>query len=472
MAQKSWQLNRRDMLKGCGVALALPLLNGMSWGKALAAGGSSAGAGAVAGAAAGAVPKRMMATYISYGVYMPEGPAGIPRKNAEGKYEHHDWSWWPCAEPGPLSFNKSSEPFKELKDYVTYLRGLDHKGGWQLGGHSSGDVFLTGADMQEHEKTNNISIDQLAAKYHGDKTRHASLVLGTEGGTGSYLQTKTLSHRGPGKPIPSLHKPQEVFNRLFTPYGDQGVEQVRAGLKRDASVLDLMMEHSESFHHRLGTEDQHKMDEYLESVREIEKRVERTSQWTHEPLPNVDTKGLNLEVNHHNPAEYIRVMYDLAYLAFVTDQTRLATFMTESEHSSSSELWNYANYALGYKGATHDIAHKRPDEYSGLWDLWRAQNHAYFLKRLRDTPEGDGNMLDNTLCLWGSAHPHASHSGLNYPIQLAGGNNMGFKHGSLHEFVGDKKVPMANLFVTMLNAMDVPVERFADSTGTLSQLLA
>ena len=89
----------------------------------------------------------------------------------------------------------------------------------------------------------------------------------------------------------------------------------------------------------------------------------------------------------------------------------------------------------------------------------------------RDTPEGDGNMLDNTLCLWGSAHPHASHSGKNYPIQIAGGKNMGFKHGNLHEFRDDKKVPLANLFVTMLNALDVPIEKFADSTGNMSQLL-
>lgn len=459
MAQKSWHLNRRDLLKGTGVALALPCLNSMDSQCALAAGNSQ-------------LPKRMIATYISYGVYMPEGSSGIPQKDNNGKTQHHEWSWWPCAEPGPLSFNKSSEPFQELAESLTYLRGLDHKGGWKLGGHSSGDVFLTGADMAEIETTNNISLDQVAANMHGHKTRHASLVLGTEGGTGSYLRCKTLSHRGPGKPIPSLHKPQEIFDRLFHPYGTQGVEQVRASLKRDASILDLMMEHSRSFHNLLGAEDQRKMEEYLESVREIEKRVERTSQWTHEEVPQVDTKGLNLEVTHKEPEEYIRCMYDLAYLAFVTDQTRYITFMTESEHSNSSELWNYANYVLGYKGATHDIAHKRPADYSGQWDRWRAANHAYFLKRLRDTPEGDGNMLDNTIVLWGSAHPHASHSGQNYPLQLAGGKNMGFRHGNLHEFVGPQKVPLANLFVTMLNALDVPVQQFADSTGNLNQLLS
>lgn len=462
MKKGSWHLNRRDMLKGTGVALALPYLNAM---ESLANPAST-----VAGKAA---PKRFLATYISYGVYQPDGPTGIPRKKADGTYEHHEWSWWPQGELGPLtSFNKSTEPFQALKGDLTYLRGLDHKGGYKMGGHSSGDVFLTGADMAEHEPSNNISIDQAMAKHLGHQTRHNSLVLGTEGGAGSYQRTKTMSHRGPGKAIPSLHKPQEIFNRLFNPYGQKGIEQVRAGLKRDASVLDLLMEDSKSFHRQLGVEDKRKMDEYLESVREIEKRVERTSQWTHVPLTDVTTKGLNLEVNHQaHPTEYIRVMYDLIYLAFVTDQTRFATYMTESEQSSTSPLWNYANYVLGYKGATHDIAHKRPEIISGQWDRWRNENHAYFLQRLADTQEGDGTMLDNTLVLYGSAHPHASHSGYNYPLQLAGGKSIGFKHGNLHEFVGDKKVPLSNLFVTMLQAMDIEQEKFADSTGTLNQLL-
>ena len=213
MKQKSWHMNRRELLKGSGVALALPFLNSMSW----------AGSSTIKD-----VPKRMLVSYFAYGAYMPNGSQGIPIK---GK-GHHEWSWWPCRDAGPLSFNKSSAPFEPLKDYVTYLRGLDHKGGWAMGGHSSGDVFATGADMTEHEKTNNISIDQVAANLHGAKTRYASLVLGTEGGTGSYGSSKTLSHRGPGRPIPSMHKPQEIFSRLFTPYAGKEVEDVRAGLKR------------------------------------------------------------------------------------------------------------------------------------------------------------------------------------------------------------------------------------------------
>jgi len=452
MKTKSWHLQRRELLRGGGIALGLPFLNGM-------ASGSSAKE---------ELPKRMLVSYFSYGAYMPNGSAGIP----DPEKPHHDWSWWACRDAGPLTFNKSAAPFEPFKDSVTYLRGLDHAGGWSLGGHSSGDVFATGADMVGKQKTNSISLDQVAANTHGHKTRYASMVLGTEGGTGSYGRSKTLSHRGPGRPIPSMHKPQEIFNRLFNPYAGKGVEQVRAGLKREASILDLLMDNSKSLHQRLGKEDQTKMDEYLDSIRAIEQRVERTSEWTHTPLPDVDTKGLNLEASHKNPQEFIRCMYDLVYLGFQTDSTRFASLMLESENSSDSELWNYATYALGYKGATHDIAHKRPEDYSGKWDLWRAQQHAYFLQRLRDTKEGEGNMLDRTVVLWGSAHPHASHSTRNYPIHLAGGNHLGLKHGYLHDFSGDKKVPLANLFVSMLHAVDVPVKKFADSTGPMGDVMA
>ena len=451
MKPKSWHLNRREMLKGGGIALALPFLNGMSW-----------------AAPSRSMPKRMLVSYFSYGAYMPNGPAGIPNLNQP----HHDWSWWPCRDAGPLTFNQSAKPFEPLKDYVSYYRGLDHAGGWALGGHSSGDVFATGADMVGTQKTNSISIDQVAANVHGHKTRFASMVLGTEGGTGSYGRSKTLSHRGPGRPIPSMHKPQKIFNRLFNPYAGKGVEQVRAGLKREASILDLLMDQSRSLKGRLGHEDQGKVEEYLESIRALEQRVERTSKWTHKPLPEINTKGLNLDASHKDPKEYIRCMYDLVYLAFKTDTTRFASLMLESENSSQSELWNYATYVLGYKGATHDIAHKRPADYSGQWDRWRAAQHAYFLQRLKYTPEAEGNMLDRTVVLWGSAHPHASHSTKNYPIHLAGGNKLGLTHGHLHSFEGDKKVPLANLFLSMLHAVDVPVKAFADSTGPMPEAIA
>ncbi|MEK9633685.1 MAG: DUF1552 domain-containing protein, partial [Opitutae bacterium] len=135
MKPKSWNINRRQFVRGGGVALALPFLQGMSWGKT---------AGKV-------LPKRMVVSYIAYGVYEPKTEDG----------SHHDWNWWPCKDAGPLAFNRSSAPFAPLKDSVSYLKGLEHAGGVGMGGHSSGDVFATGADMTVTEKTNNVSVDQV-----------------------------------------------------------------------------------------------------------------------------------------------------------------------------------------------------------------------------------------------------------------------------------------------------------------------
>lgn len=454
---KNGQFTRREMLKGGGIALALPFLDSLSW---------------AAGEKTSSRPKRMVISYIAYGVYDPAAGQHGVAKDDRWIDTRHPLSWFPRHDTGPLELKNASAAFAPLKDYVSYFRGLDHAGGYGLGGHSSGDVFATGADLAGAEPKNNISIDQLAAKMNGNKTRYPSLVLGTEGGTGSYGMAKTLSHYGPGQPIPALHKPQEIFNHLFRPYAGKSVDDVRAQLKKEASMLDYMMENYKQLHGNLGSEDKQKMEEYLDSIRTLEQRVERTSQWTHEPLPNVDTKGLNLEVSYSEPTEYIKCMYDLLYLALQTDSTRYATLLLESEHSTGNLVGNFAKKLFDYTGSTHDIAHKRPEDASLQWEKWRAEQHAYFLERLRSTQEGDSNMLENTVVLWGSAHPHESHGNKDYPIQIAGGNKLGLKHGMMHNFIGDKKKPLANLFVTMLNAVDVPVEKFADSTGELTEIRA
>ena len=345
MGTKSWQISRRNVLRGGGLALGLPLLDSMSWG---------------ADAKPEALPKRLLVSYIAYGVYDPQVKDGA----------HPEWSWFPCAKPGALTFNKSTAPFEPFKQSISYFRGLDHAGGYGLGGHSSGDIFATGANMSGTEKTNNISLDQFAAKANGHHTRYPSLVLGTEGGTGAYGSALTLSHYGPGRPIPAMHRPQEIFNLLFNPYAEKSVPQIRSQLKRTASVLDLLMEDAKSMTSRLGTEDQRKLDEYLDSVRAIEQRTERTSQWTQKPLAKVDSEKLKLEASYQDPLEYTRCMYDLLYLAFQTDSTRFASFMLESEVSTQNEVGKFATRVLNYKGQTHDIAHRRPAE-SGLWDHWR-----------------------------------------------------------------------------------------------------
>ena len=453
MKQKSWYLNRRDVLKGVGFSLALPTL------EAMAVPSSSD--------QKNNIPKRMVVCYISYGVHMPNGKDGI-QKNMTAP--HDDGSWWPCSKAGDLTFNKSSKPFEPLKNYVSYLEGLDHEGGWKCGGHSSGDVFATGAFMGEHETTNNISIDQVAAKIKGKETRYPSLVLGTEGGIGAYGRSNTLSHYGPGRPIPSLDDPFKIFNSLFRPYSGDKLADVRTQLLKKKSMLDLVLKQAKSLSLRLGKVDQAKMEEYFISIREIEQRLERMNYWSGVKLPNVNAKDYNLNVSKSEPENYIRCLYDLIHIALQTDVTRFASFMLESEQSTSNVMGTYSQILFGYKGNTHDISHKRPADVSAKWDNWRAKQHAYFLDKLKNTQEGNSNMLDNTVVLWGSAHPHNSHSTRNYPIQVAGGNELGFKHGKLHKFTGNKKVPLANLFLSMLHSVDVPVKKFADSTAEMSEL--
>lgn len=448
MTRKSWHLDRRALLRGAGAAVALPWLEGMSR------------------AHSPHPPKRLVVTYIAYGAYMPNGSHGV----SDSEKPHHDWSWWPCRDAGPLTFNAATAPFEPFGAQLSYVQGLDHAGGHRLGGHSSGDVFATGADMADTRPKNDISVDQVAAAAHGEATRHASLVLGTEGGTGSYGRAKTLSHRGPGQPIPAMHDPREIFDRLFRPYAGRDLTSVRADLHTRRSVLDLVLDQSKSLDRRLGRADRAKMDEYLESLRAAERRIERLDRWTHQPLPEVDASSLDLDATAKQPEEYVRSLYDLLHLALQTDLTRFATFMTESENSVATPVGNYSNIVLGYSGNTHDIAHKRPDGVSGQWELWRARQHAYFLGKLRDTEEAGGTMLDHTVVLWGSAHPHQSHNTQNYPIQVAGGGALGFRHGQLHRFVGNQKVPLANLLLSMLHAVDVPAASFADSTGPLSGL--
>ena len=448
---KNFKMNRRQMLKGTGLALSLPFLESFAAGK---------NSGATA-------PKRLIVSYMAYGCYMPGAKNGIQDMSKA----HVEDGWWPCRDAGALKFNKVQKSFEPLKNYVSYLEGLDHQGGWKAGGHHMADIFTTGAFLAEHEKTNNISIDQMAAKHKGNETRYASLTLAAEAGTGAYGQSKTLSFYGPENPVPAMNDPKTVYAHLFEPYKGNSVEMVRQQLSNKKSMLDSLLAQSKSLHKSLGKADQAKMQEYLEAIRDVEKRIERIDKWTHVTVKKPNIKNLKLDATAHDPEDYIRCMYELLFLALQTDSTRFGTFMTEDETDSSSPSKLYPQKLFGFKKNTHGLSHNREQDVSVKWESWRAQQHAYFLNRLKNADEGNGtNMLDNTLVLWGSGHPHAAHSNRNYPLQIAGGNRLGFKHGNLHKFTGDKKVPLANLFVSMLNAVDVPVKKFADSTGLMKEL--
>jgi hypothetical protein len=349
---------------------------------------------------------------------------------------------------------------------------LSHPNGRKLGGHDTGDTFLTGSDLAGSRFTNSISIDQYAAEFLGQETRFSSLTLSSDGGVGEPTRSTTLSFSRDGRPVPALSKPRQIFDRLF---GDGEGDAAKAGrrrLKNSASMLDAVLEHSQSLKLRLGKQDQQKLDDYLASVRAVEQRVQQSQKWLDVPKPDVDPESIDLAVDQKAPEEYLRVMYDLMFLALQTDTTRLATYMI-GQVAGATTIANAFPACIGLSGNWHGLAHGAGKaggaEKLGRFDQFLTKQLSHFLTRLAETREGNGSLLDRTLVLYGSSNSK-THQNRNYPLLLAGGRRLGIRHGQYLRF--DESTPLANLFVTMLDRLDVPVDSFADSTGEMSEVLA
>lgn len=446
MTRHSWRLERRTFLRGAGVSLALPFLDAM------------VGTGRAADRVE--LPRRMCGVYFPFGVSLPPDD-----------HEHSDWNWFPKGEGTDFRFTNTLSSLESLRQEVTVLGGLSHPHGRRIGGHDTGDIFLTGARLAGSSYTNSISLDQQIARHVGEQTRFPSLTLSSDGGVGEPTRSTTLSFSRKGRPIPALAKPQQIFDRLFGE-GDGEIQAQRRRLKSSGTMLDLVLDHSRSVKRRLGKQDAQKFDEYLASVRAIEKRVEQSQRWLDIPKPNIDPTSLTLESSPEGPQQYIRTMYDLMYLSFQTDTTRVATYMI-GQVAGATTVANTFPACLGLKGNWHGLAHgagkKGGYEALGRFDQFLAEQLSYFLTRLKETPEGDGSLLDRTLVFYGSSNSR-THNNNNYPLVLAGGRSLGLKHGQYLRF--SDKTPLSNLFVTLLDRLNVPADSFADSTGEMSELLA
>ena len=447
MSKRPWHLNRRTFLRGTGVSLSLPFLECMSGNGARAATGNSR-------------PKRMCAVYFPYG-------ASLPPKD----HELAHWSWMPRGEGRDFQFNESLKSLEPFRNDLTIFQGLSHLNGRKMGGHDTADIWLTGAQFKGGNFRNSISIDQIAAKHFGEETRYSSLTISTDGGVGEPTRSSTLSFGRTGQPIPAHNKPRLIFDRLFGVNSDS-VKQQRQELKNSGSMLDLLLDHSRSVRGKLGKQDQAKFDEYLESVRSIEKRVDRSQRWLDIPKPEVDASALHLDSDDNSPEEYIRTMYDLIFLAFQTDTTRMATYQLGNMNGATSVAGKFSEL-LGFPKNLHGLAHgwnkKGGAEELGKWDQYLAQQLTHFLDRLKSTPEADGNLLDHTLVYYGSSNSN-THNNTNYPLLLAGGNGLGLKHGQFLKY--PQTTPLSNLYLTMLNRLGVPSEGFVDSTGELTEIVA
>ncbi|MEE2641761.1 MAG: DUF1552 domain-containing protein [Planctomycetota bacterium] len=405
------------------------------------------------------LPKRLCAVYFPFGVSLP--PAD---------HQHAQWNWFPRGEGAGFEFTNTLKSLDPFRKKVTVLGGLSHPNGRKMGGHDTGDIFLTGARLTGTSYSNAISLDQVMANHVGEKTRFSSLTLSSDGGVGEPTRSTTLAFSSQGRPIPALARPQQVFDRLFGD-GDNELKKERRQLRSAGSMLDSVMENSREMQRRLGKADATKFEEYLNSVREIERRVKRSQKWLEVPRPQVDSSPLVLDSSPEAPREYIRTMYDLMFLAFQTDTTRVASYML-GQVAGATTAANRFPTAVGLPGNWHGLAHGagKKDGYEklGRFDQFLAEQLAYFLTRLDATPEGEGSLLDRTVVLYGSSNSR-THNNNNYPLVVSGGSGLGLKHGRYLKFTS--RTPLSNLFVTLLDRLDVPLQSFADSTGEMSELL-
>lgn len=444
MNSKSWHLDRRTFLRGTGgIALGIPMLDAMCQ-----------------AAPAMANAKRFCTFFFPYGVPLPP----------EGHEHHRDWNWFPTSDGKDYQFTKTLNPLESLRDDLTIMSGLSHPNGRNAVGHAVADIFLTGSDTHRSFR-NTQSLDQMIADVTGEHTRMPSLVLSSDGGTGNTSRTRTLSYTRTGNPIPALDKPAVAFDLMFGK-GGGSIAQQKQQLLQKQSMLDLILDDTRELNRRLGKEDQRRMEEYLSSVREIERRTKRAEDWLHIARPAVDAGDVTqLDASPDEVENYIRTMFDLIYLAFRTDQTRVVTYMISSEGAKASQ--NFPTLALGLPEAhalSHNPTGKNPTtgyEDWGRYNQFLAKQLAYFLDRMKATPDGDGTLLDNTVVLYGSSTSRV-HVARNYPLVLAGGKNMGFKHGQFHRFTED--TPFSNVHLTIAQRMGLGIESFADSTGDVSEL--
>ncbi len=441
MSKKPWHLERRTFLKGLGVSLALPYMEAMA---------------DAAKVQSGATPKR-----LCY-VYFPNG-CGIPDENKLPE-EHRKWSWFPSGEGTDYEFTNSLSVLKDHCDDLSILGGLSHPRSRELMGHIAGDTWLTGGDIAGANYRNNISVDQVAAKQLGKNTRFPSLTLSVDGGVGYQSRVATLSFDDAGKPIPAEHRHREIFERYFSPDGESTTNQRRQQIARGKKIVDLVLEDSKRLQRQLGKKDQEKLDEYLSSLSSVEQQIRRNEEWLDTPMKPFDANHIEFEVDaRKNPDSYIRSMIDIMVLGFQTDITRVITYMLAREDGMGFGE-HFPKLALGIKTGHHGLSHSQQWENWSNYDRWLASHFAYLLDRLKTVSDEHGPLLDNTLLLYGSACS-TTHNARNYPLVLAGGKNLGVKHGSYSVY--DSHVPMTNVLVSMLNAVGVQTTQFSDSTGTL-----
>jgi len=438
------QVSRRALLKGLGYSLALPLLDSM--------------VPALRAAASSPTVKRMGIFYVPNGMSMPY--------------------WWPKSGEGALSeLPPTLVSLNPLKDRALLVGGLaDRAADLARGGgeHAhAASTFLTcvpsrnttGADAYAA-----VSMDQLAARKFSGETQLGSIELGIESNAligscdgGGCAFTNTIAWSTPTTALPVENDPRAVFERLFGDSGSTNPTVRMERMARDRSILDLAKGDLGKLVNAVGPADKHKLDEFSESVRDIERRIQMAEKQNTRELPVFDQPvGIPSDF-----AQHAKLMMDLLAITYQIDMTRVSTFMLAKEISTR------AYPEIGVSDGHHPVSHHQ-DEAVKLERLYKVneyhfQQFAYLCKKLAATREGDGTMLDHTLMMYGTGISDSNtHFHDDLPIVLVGGEKTGVKGGRYVRH--PKGTPLANLHVAMLQRMGVEVESFGDSTGPLGNL--
>ena len=444
---QSWLIDRRRALRALGSCISLPFLECMVPLRAAETKTET--------------PKRSAFIYLANGVHSLNYQITTPGRDYQ--------------------FSRSLKPLEKHRDVITPISGLYHPGALSHH-HNCISVWLTGGQLGPSDK-NTISVDQKMAEISAQHTRYPSMEIALTG--------DSLGWTADGVRLPSMRRCSEIFASLFEePKGGKTAQ--RRALRHKGSVLDANLTEVRRLEQAMGAADKGRLDQYLTSVREAEVRTRRADAWLDTPLPSItddDRKRTNRDIPHTQAGDYFRTVYDLVVLAFQTDATRVATFSLGGEGDA------FAIPEIGITESRHQLSHHGGDagymEKLTNYDTFAIEQFSYFLTRLAETKDLNGKpLLNSTMSLFGSGMSYGhSHGNANLPLVLAGGSDLGLKHGihldfnqghfkgyqlenpgehySLCSRPADPNAHMSNLLLMMAQRMGVETDTFGDSNKAI-----
>jgi len=447
----SQRISRRSVLRGVGAAVALPLLDAMIPFR-----------GTTRAAASESNPslQRMMFIYVPNGAVMKH--------------------WTPAAEGSDYELPQILEPLAAHRSEMLVLSGLAHRtadpNGDGPGDHARASAsFLTGVQARKTASVDirlGVSVDQVAAAHIGEQSRFASLELGCDKGKQagacdsgySCAYQFNLAWKTPTLPLPPEVDPRLVFERLFsTSDSAQDRESSSARQAVRSSILDLVMEDARKLRGQVGNNDVRKLDQYLDSVRDLERQIERSERVRAALPPGTEP----IDEIPEDYQQHMRLLLGLAVLAFQTDSTRVITFMVA--HDGSNRSYPFIDVPEGH----HDLSHHGGDEEKqakiSKINRFHVEQFAWLLEQMKGVREGEHSLLDQSLLVYGSGIADGDeHSHYDLPVILAGRGGGAFEPGRHVRF--EKNTPMSNLYLTMLRRIGIQAEQFGDSTGPLDTI--